>query len=227
MRGACFCFFDRLRLHLRLRVRWVEVGIQTISFNGHYLMYFATAVAADLVVRKATVDQPLSACTDEQCEVGIRCESICNSSMLLQAALFRGKRLLLHGELVYVFADPATQTAKQLPPDLRAVPGAFEAGEPMVDAYFGPCRRLMRACAGQHRLDLPLATGRLPAHAPGVSGIGWMPVLAPQRGSGVGSAVLDEASIPHQAINCTLWCAVVREKSHRIGGCPITIRIRR
>ena len=29
----------------RLRVRWVEVDMQKIVFNGHYLMYFDTAVA--------------------------------------------------------------------------------------------------------------------------------------------------------------------------------------
>ena len=29
----------------RLRVRWAEVDMQSIVFNGHYLMYFDTAVA--------------------------------------------------------------------------------------------------------------------------------------------------------------------------------------
>ena len=29
----------------RLRVRWAEVDMQKIVFNGHYLMYFDTAVA--------------------------------------------------------------------------------------------------------------------------------------------------------------------------------------
>ncbi len=29
-----------------LRVRWAEVDLQQIVFNGHYLMYFDTAVAA-------------------------------------------------------------------------------------------------------------------------------------------------------------------------------------
>jgi len=34
-----FRFFERLR------VRWVEVDMQSIVFNAHYLMYFDTAVA--------------------------------------------------------------------------------------------------------------------------------------------------------------------------------------
>ena len=32
------------RLSHRMRVRWVEVDMQKIVFNGHYLMYFDTAV---------------------------------------------------------------------------------------------------------------------------------------------------------------------------------------
>ena len=39
MNRAEFRFFDRLR------VRWAEVDMQKIVFNGHYLMYFDTAVA--------------------------------------------------------------------------------------------------------------------------------------------------------------------------------------
>jgi YbgC/YbaW family acyl-CoA thioester hydrolase len=36
---------DDFRLLHRLRVRWVEVDLQKIVFNGHYLMYFDTAMA--------------------------------------------------------------------------------------------------------------------------------------------------------------------------------------
>ena len=32
------------RFSHRMRVRWVEVDMQKIVFNGHYLMYFDTAV---------------------------------------------------------------------------------------------------------------------------------------------------------------------------------------
>ena len=63
-----FRFFDRLR------VRWAEIDAQKIVFNGHYLMYFDTAMTAywralalpyaetmeslggDLYVRKATLE---------------------------------------------------------------------------------------------------------------------------------------------------------------------------
>ena len=39
MKRSEFRFFDPLR------VRWAEVDMQKIVFNGHYLMYFDTAVA--------------------------------------------------------------------------------------------------------------------------------------------------------------------------------------
>jgi YbgC/YbaW family acyl-CoA thioester hydrolase len=73
-----FRFFDRLR------VRWAEVDMQKIVFNGHYLMYFDTAVAGywralampyhetmellqgDLYVRKATLEYLGSARYDDQ-----------------------------------------------------------------------------------------------------------------------------------------------------------------
>ncbi|MEO8924742.1 MAG: 4-hydroxybenzoyl-CoA thioesterase, partial [Caldimonas sp.] len=68
MQRSDFRFFERLR------VRWAEIDAQKIVFNGHYLMYFDTAVAGywralalpyaesmhalggDLFVRKAEVD---------------------------------------------------------------------------------------------------------------------------------------------------------------------------
>jgi len=138
-----------------LRVRWAEVDMQQIVFNGHYLAYFDTAVAGywramalpyqasmralggDLYVRKATLEYEGSARYDDQLQVGIRCTHIGNSSMRLQAAAFRGEQCLVHGELVYVFADPASQRAQPVPPTLRALLTAFEAGESMLTLRTG------------------------------------------------------------------------------------------
>ena len=139
----------------RLRVRWAEVDMQQIVFNGHYLMYFDTAVAGywralalpyhdtmqalggDLFVRKATLEYEASARYDEQLETAIRTARIGSSSMLLQAAVFRGEQRLVHGDLVYVFADPAAQTSKPVPAALREVLLGFEAGEAMLDVRTG------------------------------------------------------------------------------------------
>ena len=223
----------------RLRVRWAEVDMQQIVFNGHYLMYFDTAVAGywralalpyhetmqslggDLFVRKATLEYEASARYDEQLETGVRCARIGNSSMLLQAAVFRGEQCLVHGDLVYVFADPATQTSKPVPAALREVLLGFEAGEPMLDVRTGDWSALRAQAApirhavftqeqgidaaldddGQdatavhavafNRFGVALGTGRLVGVAPGVVKIGRMAVVASMRGSAIGRKLLD------------------------------------
>ncbi|MES2957841.1 MAG: YbgC/FadM family acyl-CoA thioesterase [Pseudomonadota bacterium] len=223
----------------RLRVRWAEVDMQQIVFNGHYLMYIDTAVAGywralalpyqatmldlggDLYVRKATLEYEGSARYDEQVDVGVRCARIGNSSMLLHAAVFRGEQRLVQGDLVYVFADPAVQGSKRIPPRLREVLQAFEAGEAMVSVRTGdwaslgiPARAIREAVFIQeqgipadleqdaadgdalhvvafNRLEMALGTGRLLCVAPGVAKIGRLAVLSAVRGSGVGRPLLD------------------------------------
>lgn len=156
-------FFDRLR------VRWAEVDMQKIVFNGHYLMYFDTALAGywralalpyhetmealagDLFVRKATVEYEGSARYDDLCEVGVRCSRIGNSSIIFSVALFRDDLRLVHGELVYVFADPATQTSRPVPAAFRAVLEGFEAGQPMVEYRTGAPSTLGRDAAALRR----------------------------------------------------------------------------
>ena len=228
-----FRFFERLR------VRWAEVDMQQIVFNGHYLLYFDTAVAGwwralalpyhatmatlggDFYVRKASLEYLASARYDDVLDVGVRIERIGNSSKVLHCAVFRGDELLVHGELVYVFANPATQTSQPVPQTLREVYQAFEGGQAMVEVRLGnwdtlgseagairrqvfveeqkiPLELEMDAAdasavhaVAHNRLGLPLATGRLLAYQPGVAKIGRMAVLTPLRGSRVGRAVLD------------------------------------
>ena len=140
----------------RLRVRWAEVDLQKIVFNGHYLMYADTAVAGywralampyhqtmellqgDLYVRKATLEYVGSARYDEQLEVGIRCARIGKTSLVFETAVYRGDAVLVHGELVYVFADPKSMTSQPVPDLLRTVFTAFEDGAPMLDVAIEP-----------------------------------------------------------------------------------------
>ena len=223
----------------RLRVRWAEVDLQAIVFNGHYLMYFDTAVAGywramalpyadtmaylggDLFVRKATCEYEASARYDDLLDVGIRTQRIGNSSIVMAGGVFRGDELLVGGELVYVWADPKTQTSQPVPQQLREVLQAFEAGRPMVEVQVGRWSALGERASrirtqvfveeqkipaelewdaadadcvhalACNRFGVPLATGRLLEHVPGVAKIGRMAVLAPMRGSRVGRAVLD------------------------------------
>ena len=230
---------EAFRFLERLRVRWAEIDAQKIVFNGHYLMYFDTAVAGywralalpyaatmeslegDLYVRKATIEYHRSAEYDDLIDVGMRCGRIGRSSMTLAAAVFRGETLLVSGELVYVFADPRTQTSRPVPAALRGILTAFEAGEPMIEVSVGGWPQMAReaqalrhavfveeqgipaAMAGddadagavhalaRNRLGRVLATGRLLAPSPGLARIGRMAVLRTLRGGGAGRAVLD------------------------------------
>jgi YbgC/YbaW family acyl-CoA thioester hydrolase len=230
---------DDFRFFERLRVRWAEIDSQKIVFNGHYLMYFDTAVGGywralalpyaltmerlegDLFVRKATVEYEGSARYDDVLDIGVRCARIGNSSILFTGAAFRQDELLVSCELVYVFADPHSQTSKPVPGELRAVLDAFEAGHAMVDVRvgdwdsLGPHAQAIRTAVfideqkipaemewddddagcvhavAYNRFGLPLATGRLLRQAQGVGRIGRMASIQAVRGSGVGRAVLD------------------------------------
>src|SRR3982751_6567356 len=111
MQRSDFRFFDRLR------VRWAESDAQQIVFNGHYLMYFDTAIAGywralampyhetmaalggDMFVRKATLEYLGSAVYDDVLAIGMRCARIGKSSIAFQAAAFRQDELLVTGEL--------------------------------------------------------------------------------------------------------------------------------
>jgi YbgC/YbaW family acyl-CoA thioester hydrolase len=226
------------RFFHRLRVRWVEVDIQKIVFNGHYLMYFDTAVAdywrmlglpyeeamhqlgGDLYVKKATVEYFASAHMDERLDVALRCARIGNSSMGFECAIFRGDQLLISGELLYVFADPATQTSRPVPPALREILTGFEAGQTMLHTRTGSWNELS-ADAGAirtrvfvqeqripaelewdaadasalhavvyNRLQQPVATGRLLQVRPGLGQIGRVAVHEVLRGGGAGQAVM-------------------------------------
>ncbi|HJW10323.1 MAG TPA: YbgC/FadM family acyl-CoA thioesterase [Albitalea sp.] len=146
----------------RLRVRWAEIDAQQIVFNGHYLMYFDTALAGywralampyaqtmlalggDLFMRKATLEYAASARYDDMLDIGVRCGRIGNSSMVFSAAVFRQDELLVSGELVYVFADAQAQTSKPVPQALRDVLQAYEAGQAMVEVRVGDWAALGR-----------------------------------------------------------------------------------
>lgn len=222
----------------RLRVRWAEVDMQKIVFNAHYLMYIDTAMSeywralalpyeasmhilgGEMYVKKATVEYHASAKLDDTLDVGMRCARIGNSSCLFEAAIFCGDRLLVTGELVYVFADPATQTSMPVPAALRAMLEGYEAGAEMVEVRTGDWNTLGRDAArlrtavfvreqgipddveadaldasARHavlynRLGQPVATGRLLQQAPGVGRIGRMAVDRSVRGAQWGRVLL-------------------------------------
>jgi YbgC/YbaW family acyl-CoA thioester hydrolase len=233
MQRSDFRFLDRLR------VRWAEIDAQQIVFNAHYLTYFDTAIAGywralampyaatmqslggDMFARKATVEYLGSAVYDDVLQIGVRCARIGNSSLAFVCGAFRQERLLVSGELIYVFADPKAKQPLPVPAELRALFESFEAGAAMVEVRVGAWRELEAAArpiraevfVGEqripaemewddadadalhavafNRLGRPLGTGRMLEHVPGVAKIGRMAVTASSRHGGVGRAVLD------------------------------------
>ena len=134
----------------RLRVRWAEVDMQRIVFNGHYLTYIDTAVAdywraiclpypegyverfgSDMFLRKATVEYLGSAHYDDALEVLCRTAKLGRSSMTFLFEIWRGGDLLIGAELVYVNADPGTRKAVPLPEELRRCVLGFEKIAPV------------------------------------------------------------------------------------------------
>jgi YbgC/YbaW family acyl-CoA thioester hydrolase len=138
-----------------LRVRWAEVDMQKVVFNGHYLMYVDTAMgnywralalpyeatlealAGDLFVRKSTLEYLAPARYDDALAVGIRFESAGTSSLRFVAGVFRGEELLVHGEIVYVWTDAVTKRPRPAPSVLVDAFRAHAAGEPMVTVTLG------------------------------------------------------------------------------------------
>ena len=138
-----------------LRVRWAEVDMQKVVFNGHYLMYVDTAMGnfwralalpyeatlaalgGDLFVRKSTLDYLAPAHYDDALDVGIRFDSAGTSSLRFAAAVFRGDALLVQGEMVYVWTDAATKRPCAAPAALLDAFRAHAAGEPVVDVTVG------------------------------------------------------------------------------------------
>jgi YbgC/YbaW family acyl-CoA thioester hydrolase len=226
------------RFFHRLRVRWAEIDMQKIVFNAHYLMYVDTAVAdywrvlampydeamhllgGDLFVKKATVEFHASARMDDRLDVALKCARVGNSSMNFTSAIFRGDELLITCELIYVFADPLSQTSKPVPAPLREILTGYEAGEPMIRMRTGSWAELGEDASrirtevfleeqqipaemewdegddsavhavAYNRLDQAVATGRLLQQRPGVARIGRIAVHRALRGSGVGRQVV-------------------------------------
>ena len=226
------------RFFHRLRVRWAEVDMQKIVFNAHYLMYFDTAISdywralalpyeasmrqleGDLYVVKATVEFHASAQLDDQIDIAMKCSRIGSSSITFTGAIFRGDDHLITGELIYVFADPATQTSRPVPEALRHILLGFEAGEAMTTVKLGDWttlgtdaqvlrmdvfvdeQRILKELVSDaadatalhavayNRLGRPVATGRMVSEQPGVGRIGRMAVHRVLRGGSLGKQVL-------------------------------------
>lgn len=192
---------------------WRALGLPYAALAERY--------RGELFARKVTLDYLGSARFDDWVEVAVRCERLGTSSLTMAFRIARQDRTLVEGELVYVFADASERQPQVLPDELRELVNAFEAGKPMFDVRlgdwrtFGPDARTVRTevfigeqqippdmewddadessvhAVAYNRLAMPVATGRLLEHVPGVAKIGRMAVVRAARGCGVGRRVLD------------------------------------
>ena len=221
-----------------LRVRWVEVDMQKIVFNAHYLMYFDTALAdywralslpyeeamqlldGDLYVKKASIEYHGSAQFDDRLDVALRCERVGKSSIVFSGAIFRAEKLLITSELIYVFADPVTQTSRPVPGALRNLLLGYEGGKPTFHVKTGNWAELGQDAAlvrvqvfvqeqkipvdmewdkadltalhavAYNGLGQPVGTARLLPANASVAKVGRMAVKRVLRGSRIGSDLL-------------------------------------
>ena len=130
-----------------LRVRWAEVDMQKVVFNGHYLTYIDTAVAEywraiglpypdgyverygnDVFLRKASVEYLGSARYEDELTVYCRTAKLGRTSMTFFFEIYRSEEVepLITAELVYVNVDTAGMTPAPLPADLRSRVERFE-----------------------------------------------------------------------------------------------------
>lgn len=151
------------RFHHRLRVRWVEVDAQQVVFNGHYLTYLDVAVTefwrtvglpypdamrhvgGDIFVRRNTLAYHAPARLDDWLDIGMRCERIGTSSITLNWAVWSQGRLLVTGEVVYVFTDLASGRSAPVPDAVRRQLDAHTQGAPVTQLVCGPWEALAEA----------------------------------------------------------------------------------
>ncbi len=131
MTRADFSFFHTLR------VRWSEVDLQAIVFNGHYLTYFDVAfteywratglpdviaqseAGLELFARKAGIEYYAPARFDDLLDIGVRCADIGRSSMRFLLEIYRGDERLVSGEMTYVYADSRVRQSVPVPGQWR------------------------------------------------------------------------------------------------------------
>jgi acyl-CoA thioester hydrolase len=133
-----------------LRVRWAEVDMQGIVFNGHYLTYFDVAFTEywravglpniflqaeegrEMFARKATIEYHRPAHFDDMIDIGVRCAILGRSSVRFVLEIYRGDDYLISGELLYVYADTMARKGVPLPDDWRVTMSRFEKVAPAV-----------------------------------------------------------------------------------------------
>ena len=109
---------------------------EAIVFNVHYFTYFDVAMTefhretigtysemvkggADMVVAEARARYLASARFDEELDIYVDVAHLGNTSLTMHLLVMREDRLIVEGELRYVFVDPPTKQKRSIPEDVR------------------------------------------------------------------------------------------------------------
>lgn len=139
---------EQFRFSHSLRVRWAEVDMQAVVFNGHYLTYFdvgiteywratgldtpqqQSAAGRELFARKCTIEYHAPARFDDIVAVHVRVARLGRSSLHFRLEIHRAEpgdpELLISGELVYVYVETAVRRSVALPEHWRAMLQSYE-----------------------------------------------------------------------------------------------------
>jgi acyl-CoA thioester hydrolase len=134
----------------QLRVRWAEVDMQGIVFNGHYLTYFDVAFTEywratglpsvieqakegrEMFARKATIEYQSPARFDDVVDIGVRCAGFGRTSIRFVLEIYLAEQHLISGELVYVYADTNVRKGVPLPESWRNAITRIEKVTPLT-----------------------------------------------------------------------------------------------
>lgn len=142
MARSDFAFFHSLR------VRWSEVDLQAIVFNGHYFTYFDVGFTEywrvtelpsaiqqakegkEFFARKASIEYFASARFDDVIEIGVRCARLGNSSIQMIYEIYFAEQHLVSGEISYVYADTSIRKGVAIPVAWRETITSLEKMKP-------------------------------------------------------------------------------------------------
>jgi acyl-CoA thioester hydrolase len=149
---------EHFRHRTPLRVRWAEVDMQAVVFNGHYLAWCDVCVTeywraigftypqglvgqgVDTFVRKAAIEYHQPARYDDELLVCGRTVRLGNSSLGFAVAFFRADATdtpLVEAELIYVCVDAATTKPTHWPAAIRERISEFELVAPLAAPVVG------------------------------------------------------------------------------------------
>ena len=133
-----------------LRVRWAEVDMQSVVFNGHYLTYFDVALTEywravklpsplsqakegiELFVKKATLEYHASAKFDDDLQIGVRACRVGKTSLAILLEIYRDETLLVSGEMIYVYVNTSEGKSTPIPTDWIEMLAQYETATKLL-----------------------------------------------------------------------------------------------